>query len=61
MISYILYFLGFVSFYRISEHLAEDDEPEWYHIIVGLIWPFVSALALLINIRDLIFGDKSES
>ena len=58
--AYIFYFLGFYSYYRISEHLAEDDEPEWYHIIIGLIWPFVAFMALLINLRDTIFGEKED-
>ena len=59
--AYLFYFLGFVSFYRISEHLAEDDEPEWYHIIVGLIWPLVAILALLTDLKLAIFGGKDES
>ena len=59
--AYILYFLGFFTFYRISEHLAEEDESELYHIIAGLIWPIVSFLALLINLRDTIFGVNDES
>ena len=58
--AYLFYFLGFVSFYRISEHLAENDEPEWYHLIVGLIWPIISILALLRDLKLAIFGEESE-
>ena len=58
--AYLFYFLGFVSFYRISEHLAENDEPEWYHLIVGLIWPIISILALLRDLKIAIFGEESE-
>ena len=58
--AYLFYFLGFISFYRISEHLAENDEPEWYHLIVGLIWPVISILALLRDLKLAIFGEESE-
>ena len=58
--AYLFYFLGFISFYRISEHLAENDEPEWYHLIVGLIWPIISILALLRDLKLAIFGEESE-
>ena len=58
--AYLFYFLGFIAFYRISEHLAENDEPEWYHLIVGLIWPIISILALLRDLKLAIFGGESE-
>ena len=56
--SYILYFLGFVTFYRISEHLSEEDTPEWYHVIIGAIWPLVVVLAMLQNIYGLFVGES---
>lgn len=58
--AYLFYFLGFVSFYRLSEHLAEDDEPEWYHIIIGAIWPIISILSILTDLKLAIFGGKDD-
>ena len=56
--AYLFYFLGFVSFYRISEHLAEDDEPDWYHIIIGAIWPIIAILSIFTDLRETLFGRK---
>ena len=58
--AYLFYFLGFVSFYQISEHLAEHDEPEWYHIVIGTIWPIIAILALLRDLKLAIFGGSNE-
>ena len=55
---YILYFLGFVSFYRISEHLSEEDTEEWQHILVATVWPALVVFALLRNLYALIFGES---
>ena len=58
--AYLFYFLGFVSFYRLSEHLAENDEPEWYHIIIGTIWPIISILSILTDLKHAIFGGEED-
>ena len=56
--AYLFYFLGFVSFYRISEHLADDGEPDWYHIIIGAIWPIIAILSIFTDLRETLFGRK---
>ena len=51
--AYILYFLGFVAFYRLSEKNTPDDTAMG-HFVFALIWPLGVMIKIFIDLSRLV-------
>lgn len=54
--AYIFYFLGYVSMFKLSQNLATEKEPFWYHVVVAILWPMIVVLAMCTELYNVVMN-----
>lgn len=42
--------------FKLSQNLATEKEPFWYHVVVAILWPIIVVLAMCTELYNVVMN-----